>query len=202
MDHIIQKIKREGIETAETKSKGILDDANKQAAAVIDDAKKEAESIVNEARHEAMKLEASAKQAVRQTYRDVILMLRSRLTDILDSIVKKETAAALTTETLQNIILKVVDEWKTGSSMNIDLVLNGQEKKNLESFFSAKLADELKKGMEIKTSKAVAKGVRIQQKDGKAYYDITDEMLGDMLLSALTPKYAEIVSPEEQESMS
>jgi V/A-type H+-transporting ATPase subunit E len=50
-----------------------------------------------------------------------------------------------------------------------------KELAGLECFLREKLAEEVKKGLEIKPAKNIDAGFRIAQKDGAAYFDFSAE---------------------------
>ena len=46
----------------------------------------------------------------------------------------------------------------------------------------AELADEVKKGLEIRPTKGVNAGFRLASKDGSGYFDCTDEAIAEMMM--------------------
>ena len=46
----------------------------------------------------------------------------------------------------------------------------------------AELADEIKKGLEIRPNKNVQQGFRLASKDGSGYFDCSDEGIMEMLM--------------------
>ena len=46
----------------------------------------------------------------------------------------------------------------------------------------AELAEELKKGLEIKPTKGVKAGFRLAAKDGSGYFDCSDEAIAEIIM--------------------
>jgi len=63
----------------------------------------------------------------------------------------------------------------------------------IQAFFSEKLTGELWKGVELKSSRKLASGFHISNKQGSIYYDFSAEAVAGLLSSYLNPKLAEIL---------
>jgi len=90
IQELIDKIKNEGIQAAETKAQDIEAQAHKRAEGIIAQAQKEAARIVSEAKIESQKTKDVVEAALKQSSRDMLLRLRKEITKILESIVLQD----------------------------------------------------------------------------------------------------------------
>ena len=192
LKELLDSIKKEGIETAEVRSKEIKDKAKEEAAAIVEAAKKDAEKIIGNAKSEAAKLEASGKAALEQAGRDLILSLKAAITDILGGIANADVSAAMNGKVLEEGILAVLKSWKEDVE-DMSVLLDETSAKEIGKVLEARLAKELGRGVEVKPFSGIDKGFRITEKDGSGYYDFSASGLSDMICRFLNPRLEEIV---------
>ena len=90
LQDLIEKIKTEGIKTAEQQSSHLLKEAEHKANDIIAAAHKEASQIIAEAKNEMARFEQTAKQAVEQAGRNTILSLKTNIVKISDQLMEQE----------------------------------------------------------------------------------------------------------------
>ncbi|MFH1664690.1 MAG: V-type ATP synthase subunit E, partial [Candidatus Omnitrophota bacterium] len=95
-----------------------------------------------------------------------------------------------TPELLKEVILRLVEAFKKNDTAEVEVMVSEKDKQALESFFSAKLKEEILKGVTIKISANMENGLRIGEKGQNAYYDFTDEAIAEAFTAFLTPKMA------------
>lgn len=193
IQELIDKIKNEGVAEAEKSKADILQAAEDQAAALVNDAKKEAEKIVSEARREADKFHATGKQAVIQAGRDLILNLKAEITRLFNGILDREIARALDRDTLKTVLVNLLRTWGEKGGEDLEVLLSPGDKEALGDYLLAQLKDTFKKGVEIKATPDINAGFRISEKNGSAYYDLTDQGLGESLKPLLNTTLADCV---------
>jgi len=198
LKELIEKIKTEGVKSAETQSEQIVKEAEEKAAAIIAEAKSKASAERAAAKAEIAKWEESAKASLTQAGRDLLLTLEKKITILFDSVVKTELKGAMTGDVLAEAIVTVVKNWK-GEMTTLDVLLGQDELKKLESGLVSKLSAQLKKGVEIKSSSAVSQGFLIGEKDGSAYYNFTAEGLAEMISEYLNPRLSQIIRESVQD---
>jgi len=86
LSDLIQKIKSEGIEKAERKSEEIIKEARLAASEILNKARHNAASITEEAEESIRKKESISKIALEQAARDIILSIRTSITNLNTSI--------------------------------------------------------------------------------------------------------------------
>ena len=193
LQEIIDTIKSEGVETAEARRQEIIENANAKAQSIIDEAKKEADSIVADAKEEAQKHEASGKAALRQAGRDLILTVRSEVEKLFDKVVHEATGEALTGDKLADAVVAALNSWDESKVADLEVLLPQKSLEEIEAGLKKRLAEAMKKGVEIKPATSVQAGFRIATKDGSAYYDFSDEGIAEMLSSFVGPRLAELL---------
>ncbi|ODS31989.1 MAG: V-type proton ATPase subunit E [Candidatus Scalindua rubra] len=195
LDDLIQKIKSEGIEEAERKSEEIIKETELTASKILNKARQDARAITEEAEEEIRKKESASKMALEQAARDIILSVRTSLTEIFDSLIKKEYKKVLSGKTLETVLVKIIEGWqknKMGDS-NLELLLSESDRNSLFEGFLSKLNEEIKTGIELKVHPNIEGGFRIGIKGSHAYYDFTDEGIADALAEYLNPRFYDFI---------
>ena len=198
LQELIDKIKTEGIKSAEQESARVLHEAEKKANEIIAQAHDEASAIVAKANEEVKRFEQTAKDAVAQAGRNTILSLRSRITELFDALIAEQTREALTPKVLEEAIVSLIKSWSKEQVTNLQVLLPASDLKKLEKQLKSRLAAELKKGVELKPFPEISAGFRIAMEDGSAYYNFTDQGIAEILAEYLNPKIAEIVREAAQ----
>ena len=196
LQELIDRIKTEGVAEAEGEAKKIIQEAREQASAITDKAHKEAERIVGDAKAAAARFETTGREAVTQAARNVILGLRSSITELLGKVVSREVKAALSEDVMQKIICNLVEEWLKRGDESVEVLLSPKDLKGMEESCFAMLAEEMKKGVELKPLPEIEAGFRVGRKNGSVYYDFTDAGIVEYLTQYLNPKLAECMKEE------
>jgi V/A-type H+-transporting ATPase subunit E len=190
---LIDKIKSEGIKTAEQESARVLKEAEHKANDILADAHNEASSIIAKAKAEARRFEQTAREAVKQAGRNTILSLRTRVTEIFDAMIAEETKQAYSLKVLEEAIVSLIKAWNKEQVPNLQVLLSSSDLKKIEKQLKSRLAAELKKGVELKPFPELQAGFRIAMKDGSAYYNFSDQGIAEIMAEYMNPRIAEIV---------
>jgi len=193
---LISKIKTEGIKAAEDNGEKIILDAQHKADSIIKEAEKKAAELISEARNDTLRYENSAKEAVKQAGRDMILTVRKNLTDIFDRLLKAEIDKALSANVMEEIIVSTVKKWDKAGAGSFTVEIPEKDSVSLQKMLASKLSEEIKNGLEIKAAKNIEKGFLISSKDGSAYFNFSDEGIAEALSEYLNPKLAALISGE------
>jgi len=194
LNHLIEKIKKEGIEEGRQSAEQIVKDAEAEAKATIEKARKEAENILNIAKKEADQFQSNSELAVQQAARDSILQLKGQVTALFDRVFKKSVADALSPEVMKEMILKLAEQW--GKDESAEITLSDADKKQLESVLSSSIKKEVEAGITLKSSGDVSGGFQIGLKGKNVYYDFTDESIADALKQFLKPQLKALLDGE------
>ena len=201
LQELIDKIKSEGIKSAEKEASRVLKDAQHKANDIIAEAHNEASGIIAKARQEVQRFERTAKDAVAQAGRNTILSLRTRITELFDALIVQQTREAYTPEVLEEAIVSLIKSWSKKQLPNLQVLLSSSDLKKVEKQLKSRLAAELKKGVELKPFPEIGAGFRIAMKDGSAYYNFSDQGIAEILAEYLNPKIAEIVQEAAQKEI-
>jgi len=200
LQHIIDKIKEEGVGEAEKTASGIIERAKKEEKAIIDGAETEKDDIIDKARQEADRLKKNGEEAIRQASRDVLLALRERILALFDKVMKKEVTKQLSTDVLKDMIVRLVENFREKGEIEVEVLLSKKDKTDLEQVLFKHLKGEIAKGVTLKVSPGIEKGFRIGEKDKNAYYDFTDDAIAEAFKTFLNPKVTEILNSEKKDA--
>ncbi len=189
LQELIDKIKRDGIESASEEANKMKSQAEAEAKRIVDAAQKEAAAIIERGKAEAAKFEKAGTAALEQASRNLVLAFKDEIQSLLDKITAQSAAAAMNDDVLKALIPEIIKNWASKGSD----ALSEADCKKLESYFTDKLASELKKGCELKSDKNLASGFLIAAKDGSAYYDFSAESVAELMSAYLNPRLQEIL---------
>lgn len=189
---LIEKIKNDGVKTAEADAAKIIKDAEAKAEEIISKAKKEAAQTAVKAKEDAEKAEQSGKEALKQAGRDLILNLQSRITTLFDKILKNEVAGAMDEKVMGEAISTLISSWKSDVS-DLAVLLSEKDYVKVEKTLKSKLSDQIKKGFEVKASKSLEAGFLVSRKDGSAYYNFSADGMAEVLSEYLNPRISALL---------
>jgi V/A-type H+-transporting ATPase subunit E len=193
LQELLDKIKKEGVESAEAEAAEIRELAEAARARTLEEARREAEAIVAAARVEASRLQDSGVASLAQASRDCLLAFRDRLQAVLAEAVGRETKAALSPELLASVIPQAIAALAAGDSADLAVLVSPADLARLEAHGKALLDAELRKGLDLRPSADIEAGFRIVEKDGSAYYDFSAESLAEIFATRLNQGLGAIV---------
>ena len=199
LKELIEKIKNEGVKTAEEKANGIVAEAQAKAEQIISEAQKNADLIIQNGKAEVEKYKNASDQALKQAGRDLLLNLKGKLKDIFSSVVETETNSALSSEVTEKAIIELVRSWNKEELKDLNILIPKKLLEEVEASLKNRLAEELKAGLEIKPFDNINAGFRVSEKNGSAYYDFTDKGVAEVLSQYLNPRLNEILNKSIEE---
>ncbi|MCL2008582.1 MAG: V-type ATP synthase subunit E [Treponema sp.] len=195
LQELIDKIKKDGIESASEEAAKLKHEAENEAARIVAAAKKEAADIVERGKVDADRAEKAGKAALEQASRNLILAFKGEVQSHLDKIVAHSVSSAYGEDTLKAVLPEIFKAWAGKSGVeSLDLLLSEANLNKLKSWATGALSNELKKGVELKSDRNLGAGFRIANKDGSAYYDFSAESVAELLSAYLNPQLAELIS--------
>ena len=194
LQELIDKIKKDGIESATEEAAGIKKEAQDEASRIVAAAQKEATDIVNRGKADAERLEKAGKAALEQASRNLLLTFRMEIQALLDKIIAQAAASAYNENTLKTILPELLKAWGAkGGVDSVNLLLSEGDLGKLKAWAPGALAAELKKGIELKSDRNLSAGFKVANKDGSAYYDFSADSVAELLSAYLNPQLAEIL---------
>lgn len=201
LQELIDKIKKDGVASAEEQAAKIIAEAEQKAASIVNDAKSQAESIEKEAKASSERFQKASEDAVKQASRNLLISFRDGITAELRAIVQDETAKTYSKDLLAKLIPETVKAWASkADAADLAVLLSKSDLDSLEGGLKGALKEQISKGMEIKADKTLASGFRIGLKDGSAYYDYSAESVADLFAAYLNPKIAALVGAAAKEA--
>lgn len=194
LQELIDKIKKDGVSSAEAAAAQITADAEKKAASIVEEAQKKSDDMIKNARAEIARLEKASEDAVTQACRNMLITFRDSLIAELDSLIQSEAAKAYSSDLMKTLIPETVKAWsKNADASELSVILSEKDLKSLENEFKAALKAEIAKGLEIKPDSALSAGFRIGVNNGAAFYDYSAESVADLFSAYLNPRVAAIM---------
>lgn len=194
LQELIDKIKKDGVSSAEAAAAQITADAEKKAASIVEEAQKKSDDMIKNARAEIARLEKASEDAVTQACRNMLITFRDSLIAELDSLIQSEAAKAYSSDLMKTLIPETVKAWsKNADASELSVILSEKDLKSLENELKAALKAEIAKGLEIKPDSAFSAGFRIGVNNGAAFYDYSAESVADLFSAYLNPRVAAIM---------
>ncbi|MDR1030676.1 MAG: V-type ATP synthase subunit E [Treponema sp.] len=193
LQELIDKIKKDGIESAAEEAARLKSQAEEQAKRIVEVAQRDADAIIAKGKADAERLEKAGIVALEQASRNLVLAFKGEIQALLDTIIAQRLRESYTEDTLKAVLPELLKTWAAKGSDELDLILSEKALKNLQAYFNNILADTLARGLELKSDRNLAAGFRIAHKDGSAYYDFSAESVGTLLSAYLNPRLGEIL---------
>ena len=186
---LIASIKKDGIESATNESKKILEEARKEAERIVSEAKKERDKIIADGKKTIEIERESSISSVKQAARDVSLTLRKNLEDKFKKILGQKVSASLDEKVIAEAIVAVVK----GECNGCDVEVSKEMVDKVNAVLTSQFAQELEKGVTLRSSSSVSGGFKVYSKDGSAYIDLSDEEITKLIYPNLSSSLKEII---------
>lgn len=193
LKELLEQIKQEGVQKAQSQGEQIIKDAEERARKIIDDAEREADSIREKAREDAEKTTQTGKDALAQASRDLVLSLEAQIKRVFDTVITRETEHAMTGEALADIIAALVAAWVEKNSTELTVLLPESQLQQVESVLRDRLAKAMADGVELKPAPTVNQGFRVSTEGGTVYYDFSSQGIAEVLGAYVNPKLASTI---------
>ncbi|MBU0548724.1 MAG: hypothetical protein KJ838_00130 [Candidatus Omnitrophica bacterium] len=193
LSSLIEKIKKDGIEEANKKSREVIGQAEEREKAILRQAEDKAAFVIKSAEDQAAKLQDNSHKAIAQAVRDALLSLKEEIRNIFESILKKEVQRSLSDELIKELVIRIADTWLKDKDSGVEISLSPQDKKRLEALLLSGIKKELAQGITFKASPDINKGLYIGIKDENFHYDFTDEATLEILKVHLRPFIVKIL---------
>lgn len=195
LQHLIEKIQREAVDTGEQQAAKIVAQAREKAAALIKDAEVSAAVIVEQARQDAEQMTQRGQQALAQSARDLLITIGGGVEKIFLQLVTDAVDQAMGPEALQPILARVVEAYlgEAGPEGSVQVLLNAEDQKALESFFRSRFANALGKGLDVVVDPRIGRGFKVRLRDRHIEHDFSHAAMAESVAAFLRPALAETV---------
>jgi V/A-type H+-transporting ATPase subunit E len=193
VQELIDKIKRDGVESASQEAARLKQEAEAEAKHIVEAAQKEAAEIVAKAKRDAELSEKAGIAALEQASRNLVLVFKDEIQTLLNAIVAEQLETSYNADVLKAVLPEVLKAWGSKGTDSLAVLLPEASLGKLKAFFNEKLAAQLKKGLELRSDHNLSGGFRIANRDGSAYYDFSADAVAEMLCAYLNPQLAELL---------
>jgi V/A-type H+-transporting ATPase subunit E len=193
LQELIEKIKKEGIESAQAGAAKLRADAQAEAKKIIEEARREAQGIINQGKADAERSEKAGIAAIEQASRNLVLAFKGEIQGLLDTLCAEAVASSYSIDVIKGILPDLIKNWAVKNTDSLTVILSEGDLKKLDDAFKSRLVSALRGGVELKTGKTLGGGFHIAEKDGSAFYDFSAETVANLLSAFLNPRLAEIL---------
>ena len=199
LQELIDQIKKEGVEAAETEAEAILKSAKEKAEQIISDAQAQADKILLNSKAENDRMLKSSEDAIRQAGRNLLISFRESVSRELKAIIGENVSAVYSSEALAELIVSIVESWANKPDAEyISVILNSEDLKKLEETLLAAIKEKMLKGITLKANDNFDGGFRIAVNNDSAYYDYSAEAVVNMISNYLSPKVTELLKEAKE----
>lgn len=188
LDQLIETIKSEAIEAAETKAKTIIENAQKEAKMIVQNAVAKKDSLIKSGKEEAEATLAKGKKALQQAARDLSITLQNEIKSLLDAVLLNEVEGAFSPELVNKAVLKVVEQ----IDGNTEVQLPESMVQDVADYIHKQLKDS-KRLPSIKGNSNLVKGFSVSKSDEGWSYRITPQEIAEVLSTHLSASWVELL---------
>ena len=194
LQHLIERIRKEGVESGEKAADSLVAEAKKKAAAIVAEAQKQAKDMVAKAEKDSAAFAERGQATLRQAARDLLISIGGAVGNVVAGIVDAKVGAALTPELMAQMLLKLAEAYaREGAAGGIVAMLGEADAAAVKAAFAKEYQAKLAAGIQIESRKEIFKGFRVGAKGGQVFHDFTKEAIADSLANFLRPELAQIV---------
>ncbi len=198
LQELIEQIKKDGVDAAETQAAAILEAAKAEAEKIISDAQAQANKIMADAKSENAKTVKSGEDAIRQAGRNLLISFRESVTRELKAIVSDNVNDVYSSDAFAKLIINAVECWSSKPETDdLSVILNSNDLAKLEDALLSELKAKMLGGVILKANDNFDGGFRIAVNNGAIYYDYSAEAVTDMLANYLSPKVTALLKEAE-----
>ena len=197
LQHLIDRIRQEGVENGEKTAEALVAEAKKQAAGIVAEAQKKAQEATAKAEADAKAFAERGRQTLQQAARDLLISIGGSVGRVVSGVVDAKVGAALTPETVGQMLVKLAASY--GSAENLTVALGEADAAALKGGVSKEVNDMLAKGLQIESDREIFKGFRLGTKGGQVFHDFTKEAIAESLANFLRPDLADVVKKAAKE---
>lgn len=198
LQELINQIKKDGVEAAETQAEAILDAAKAEADKIISAAKLEADKLIAYGKAENEKNVRAGEDALRQAGRNLLISFRESVSRELNAVAGDNVAAVYDSDTLAKLVVSAIECWVAKpEAEDISVLLNSADLARFEETILAELKARMLTGVTLKANDNFDGGFRIAVNNGAVYYDYSAESVTDMLSGYLGAKITALLKEAE-----
>ncbi len=198
LQELIEQIKKNGVEVAETEAEKILAEAKAEADRILSEAKAEAEKLMADAKASNERTVKVSEDAIRQAGRNLLISFRESVTKEMNAIIGDEVKSVYSSDKMADIIANVVKAWAEKSETeDITVLLGSADLERLEASLMAAMKEKMLGGVTFKGTDSFDIGFRVAVDGGRIHYDYSDSAVVEVLSAYLSPKVVSLLKEAE-----
>ncbi len=191
---LLDRIRKEGLDRAESEAASILEEAKKKAAAIVAKAEADAKERITQAEAEAEKFEKRSISAVEHAARDVVLSVGDAVERVFASILQEATVEALSGPEFHALIRDVVRAYsENADSPQLEVLLNEEQQQTVTTYLKKELSERMGKTLSVEGTRGIISGFSVVLRDKGVEHDFRGETLTKAFLALLRPQLGNIV---------
>ncbi len=208
VDELITRLHQNGVDAGKAEATKIIDEAKAKAKSILADAETQAKTQIETAQKQSEALVNGGEEALKTAMRDMVLTLKTELTNGFKEDVGRLVGRELQKpELLKELILELAGKLKASSSIGVDSQLEfklpdkvpdfkamqeSSENENgspLNELVFGLTRDMLIEGVSFVVSPDVDGGMFVQLKGEDVILDFTEQTVASLLLEHLQPRF-------------
>lgn len=195
LQHLIERIRSEGVQAAEAEAEEIVAAARNRAGAIVREAEDQALALLAKAEEDAKVFTERSRTTLVQAARDLLLSVSQGVENIMSELVAEASREALDSDCVKRMLHNLTENCDlTEGKVDMSVLVSPEQEKELVHFFAELYKQRMAKGIELHASGDILKGFRIAYKNEAVFLDFTEEAVAEALSGLLRPHLAEIVS--------
>lgn len=187
---LINSIRKDGIDSATIEAKKIVDLAEAKASEIISNAEKERDKMLLDAKRKIELEKESNIASLKMASRDLCLSFKKECERIFQSILDRKIDKIMDDSLLKDLLKTVIS---SEFSSDVVVILPEDKKNSIVSSLCEELSDELTRGVTFTFSSDLSGGFRVQDKDGKAYIDLSDDECTKLLYPYISSSIKDLI---------
>ncbi|MCA9142675.1 MAG: hypothetical protein KDB05_07805 [Planctomycetales bacterium] len=206
VQNLIERIRDQGVQAAQSEADRLLSDAKKQAADIVAQAKAEADAQRAKTNAEIEAHRTASLDALQLAARDTVLDLKARVVARFEEFVKRLVVSATRDEQLvRNIVLvlagRAAEEFIQDKEIEVRIskALLGEAtlKEEGKQAILALSSDMLREGIELIPAHEVEGGARVRLVQDKLEVDLSDRAVARLIAQRMVPRFKGILEGAE-----
>jgi V/A-type H+-transporting ATPase subunit E len=206
---LIDRIRDQGVQSANQEAARILAEAEAKASQLLADAQKQVEQLRAKATADIEAEQAAAQEALKLSARDTVTRLKNLVSTAFETFVRRlVTTATQDRELMKNLVLVLAghsaDEFIKDKQIQIllsDAILTGQSDPKLRELGKQTIlslsSDMLREGVELIPSSNVEGGAKVRLVGEQLEIDLTDKAITKLLAGQLLPRFHALLTAAE-----
>ena len=195
LKHLLDRIQQDGFDKADADAKQRVESATKRAREIIAEAEVKAAALRKTAEQDAEVFAARARKAVQQAGRDVVLWVGESIQHLARELVEQDVRKDISGNLLQELIQTAVNGYcQNGGEVQV----SADDQAKLKTWFQARMADALKKGVQLEADAKIQAGFKIRVTEQHVEHDFTAAAIADSMARLLRPDLAKLIQEVRQ----